>query len=80
MKIQLIQGQFNAQDALELVSKMIHAKIKFHENRITNACGEEDIKMRENKIKNLQKDLFDARNFISNSKIINLESEMLLYN
>ena len=78
MKIQLIQGKFEAQEALELVSKLIHAKIKFHESRITNACSEEDIKMRESKIKFLQKDLFEARTFISTQKIINLESEIFL--
>lgn len=78
MKIQLIHGKFEAQEALELVSKLIHAKIKFHENRITNACSEEDIKMRESKIKLLQKDLFEARTFISTQKIINLESEIFL--
>jgi hypothetical protein len=78
MKIQLIQGKFNAQDAMELVSKMIHMKIKFHESRITNTCSEEDIKMRESKIKHLQKDLYEARNFISREKIINLESELFL--
>ena len=78
MKIQLIQGKFEAQEALELVSKLIHAKIKFHESRITNACSEEDIKMRESKIKFLQKDLFEARAFISTQKIINLESEIFL--
>ena len=80
MKIQLIQGQFSAQDALELISKMIDAKIKFHESRITNACGEEDIKMRERKIKHLQKDLFEARNYISKEQIINLESDIFLNN
>lgn len=78
MKIQLIQGQFSKQDALELISKMIDAKIKFHESRITNICSEEDIKMREKKIKHLQKDLFEARNYISNEQIINLESEIYL--
>lgn len=78
MKIQLIHGKFEAQEALELVSKLIHAKIKFHESRITNECSEEDIKMRESKIKFLQKDLFEARAFISTQKIINLESEIFL--
>jgi hypothetical protein len=38
MKIQLIHGKFEAQEALELVSKLIHTKIKFHESRITNFC------------------------------------------
>ena len=80
MKIQLIHGQFNAQDSLELVSKMIAVKIKFHENRITNFCTEEDIKMRESKIKHLQKDLYEAQKFISSAQFLNLESEISLIN
>ena len=51
--IQLIHGQFNTKDALDLVTKMIDAKIKFHESRINSFCEEEDVKMRENKIKTL---------------------------
>lgn len=78
MKIQLIHGKFEAQDALDLVSRLIHTKIKFHESRITNLCTEEDIKMRESKIKLLQKDLYEARIYISTEKIINLESEIFL--
>lgn len=45
---------------------MIHTKVKFHENIIGNNDNEEDIKMRENRIKQLQKDLFDARQYIEN--------------
>jgi hypothetical protein len=78
MKIQLIHGTFEAQEALELLSKLIHAKIKFHESRITTVCSEEDIKMRESKIKLLQKDLYEARLYISAQQIINLESEIFL--
>jgi hypothetical protein len=64
MNIQLIQGQFGGKEAIELITQMIHAKVKFHENIISNDDSEEDIKMRENRIKQLQKDLFDARNYI----------------
>lgn len=78
MKIQLIHGTFEAQEALELFSKLVHAKIKFHESKITNVCSEEDIKMRESKIKLLQKDLYEARIYISTKQIINLESEIFL--
>ena len=80
MKIQLIQGQFDTKDALEILSQMIAVKIKFHENRITNTCSEENIKMRENKIKHLQKDLYEAQKFISSSQFLNLESEIILTN
>lgn len=64
MNIQLIQGQFGGKEAIELITQMIHAKVKFHENIISNDDSEEDIKMRENRIKQLQKDLFDARQYI----------------
>ena len=76
MNIKLIEGQFNQKDALDLISKLIDAKIKFHENRITSICTEEDIKMRERKIKHLQKDLYEARNYIENKKMITIESEI----
>jgi hypothetical protein len=64
MNIQLIQGDFSSKEALELITQMIHVKIKYHENKIANNNNEEDIKHRESKIKNLQKELFEARNTI----------------
>jgi peptidoglycan hydrolase CwlO-like protein len=67
MDIQLIQGEFNPKDALELLTQMIHIKIKYHENKIVNNSTEEDIKSRESKIKKLQKELYELRENI-NSK------------
>lgn len=64
MTIQLIQGQFSAKDAVDIITQMIHVKIKFQESKINNSSNEEDIKMREGRIKSLQKDLFNARNHI----------------
>ena len=64
MNIQLIQGQFNAKDAIDIITQMIHVKVKFHENKITGNCTEEDIKLSETKIKRLQKDLFEIRKFV----------------
>lgn len=61
MKIQLIQGEFSNKDAMELITKMIHAKITYHENRIHAESSEEDIKYREGKIKRLQKELYEFR-------------------
>jgi hypothetical protein len=61
MKIQLIQGEFSNRDALELITKMIHAKITYHENRIHAESSEEDMKYREGKIKQLQKELYEFR-------------------
>jgi hypothetical protein len=62
MKLQLIQGEFNAKDALELITQMIHIKIKYHENKIIPESTEEEIKSRESKIKMLQKELYELRN------------------
>lgn len=67
MDVQLIKGEFNANHALELITKMIDVKIKFHESKISNLHQEEDIKSRENKIKRLQDSLNEIRLFL-NSK------------
>jgi predicted RNase H-like nuclease (RuvC/YqgF family) len=64
MKIQLIQGHFTSRDVISIITKMIDVKIKFQEEKIKNADNEEDIKMRENRIKSLQKALYDSRKTI----------------
>ena len=67
MNIQLIEGEFKASDALELITQMIHVKIKFHESKIVKNATEEDVKGREAKIKRLQKDLFELRSHIAST-------------
>jgi hypothetical protein len=64
MNIQLIQGRFNPEDAIGIITQMIHVKIKYHENKISRDSNEEDVKFRENKIKRLQKDLYDIKQHI----------------
>jgi hypothetical protein len=79
MKIQLIEGSFNANDSLDIITQMIHVKIKFHENKISNSSSEEDSKSRESKIKQLQKDLYDIRKYISTKgNVIELYSSIEL--
>ncbi|MDI1235079.1 MAG: hypothetical protein PSX81_12410 [bacterium] len=74
MYIQLIEGEFKSNDALDLITQMIQVKIKFHENKISKSEIEEDIKAREAKIKRLQKDLFELRNDIgSNLNAVKLD-------
>ena len=68
MHIQLIQGQFTSNDAIEIITKMIHIKIKYHENKIHELSNEEDIKNREAKIKRLQQELFEVRDEILSRK------------
>lgn len=71
MKIQLIEGSFDKQDALNLLSKIIKVKIDFHESKIGADSNPEDVRMREQKIKQLQNSLMDLRNQINdNSKAI----------
>ena len=67
MKIQLIEGSFDKQDALNLLSKIIKVKIDFHESKIDANLNAEDIRMREQKIKKLQNNLMDLRNQINES-------------
>ncbi|MEI6881884.1 MAG: hypothetical protein WCK82_11225 [Bacteroidota bacterium] len=62
ISIQLIQGTFNSKEVVEIITEMIHVKIKYHENKISKSSNEEDMKYRETKIKNLQKDLYKLRN------------------
>lgn len=65
MEIELIQGQFEPQEIIDILTQMIHVKIKYHEQKIHDHSSEEDIKTRETKIKNLQKQLYEARMFLS---------------
>ncbi|MCL6460853.1 MAG: hypothetical protein I4O51_03165 [Flavobacterium micromati] len=77
MTIQLLEGEFDANDAVELITKMIEVKIKFHESKISKSQQEEDIKSRENKIKALQNSLYDARTFLnSKNDSVNINSSL----
>lgn len=64
MNIQLIKGQFNAKDTVDLITQMVHIKVKYLENKTNNSSSEEDIKFRESKIKRLQNELFEFRHSI----------------
>lgn len=61
---QLLKGSFTKEEALSILTKMADIKIKYHEDKIHNSSNEEDIKMRENRIKQLQRDLYEARQYI----------------
>jgi len=77
MNLQLIQGEFNSTDAIELIAQMVHIKIKYHENKINSNSNEEDIKIKESKIKHLQKELFELRKTI-NSKNNSVKVEAII--
>lgn len=67
--MQLINGYFNAKDALDLMTQLVDAKVKFHESKITNTTSEEDIKIREKRIKDLQRELFELRQYMEKNKL-----------
>ena len=78
MKAQLISGTFEKSDAIDLVTKMVNAKVKFNENKVKSTSTEEDVKMREAKIKNLQKELYEIRNYIENQYEVTINCEITL--
>ncbi|MBU3659225.1 MAG: hypothetical protein FGM14_05120 [Flavobacteriales bacterium] len=78
MKVQLIQGEFNSPDAIQLISNMINLKIKYQEGQIEKNNNEEDIKYRESKIKNLQNELFELRNFLSTKENVKIDASINL--
>jgi cob(I)alamin adenosyltransferase len=67
IRIDLIRGDYNREDAMELITQLFQVKIKFHEKKIRHSeQTEEDIKMRERRISELQKDLIYIRDAIMN--------------
>jgi len=79
MEIKLIKGSFSGVDAIDIVTRFVHAKIKFQEEKINHSSNEEDIKMREKRIKTLQVDLNEAKHFITeNGSNISVESAILI--
>ncbi len=65
MQLELIKGTFSDKDALDILSQMIQVKIKFHESKIAQLSSEEDIKYRESRLKQLQHQLAEIRNVLS---------------
>jgi hypothetical protein len=79
MVIQLIQGAFHPNDALDLITQMIQVKINYHEQKITGDCSEEDIKVRETKIKQLQKELYELKKeLVSRERAITIDAKIAL--
>lgn len=75
VQLQLIKGSFDKSEALELISQMVHVKIKYHENKIKGSEKEEDIKMREKRIKQLQHEFHELRTqLLSVDQTVNIES------
>ncbi len=63
MNAEIIQGSFESDEALDIITRLFHVLIKHHENNLLKLEGEE-IHSTEEKIKLLQKELFKASNYI----------------
>jgi len=75
MHIQLISGQYSPAEAIDLLTCLVDAKIKFLESKISRSQSEEDIHMRERRIIQLQNELADIRsNLLQLSKDVELDS------
>lgn len=61
MHLELIKGTFTAHEALELLKQAVNIKIRFYESKIAECQNEEDIKMREQQIKKLQKEYQEGK-------------------
>ncbi|MGQ3015027.1 MAG: hypothetical protein ACT6QS_15055 [Flavobacteriales bacterium] len=77
--VQLLQGSFEKEDAITILTKMVDVKIRYHEDKIRQSDNEEDITMRETRIRQLQDQLQEARNHIKNIPgQVTLKSEVYL--
>jgi hypothetical protein len=78
MNIELINGSFTREEALELITELISTKIRFHEKKISLSDQLEDIQFREKKIKKLSQILKELRNQENPSKKINMNAEITI--
>ncbi|RDB06954.1 hypothetical protein [Runella aurantiaca] len=76
MNIPFLKGNFTQSEALDILTQLVHVKIKFHESKIEKSDNEEDIKMRENRIKNLLQDFYEAKQLIIKQKQCDLNAEI----
>lgn len=74
MQIQIIDGVFSRQDASTLLAEITEVKIRFHERKISEAANVEDVKMREQKIRQLQQQLMSIRQEIRGESYITIHA------
>lgn len=48
-----------------MLTQMTHIKVRYHEHQIQTSDSEEDVKFREKRIKALQRNLQEARQYIA---------------
>ena len=57
MNMETIRGSYPTREAIDLITSIVGEKVKYQEDRIESCMNEEDIEMREQCIRYLQRDL-----------------------
>lgn len=65
MDTTLMEGEFNKEETLDLITRWVHLAIKYHELKIGLGCEKEERTQHELAIQQLQKDLFMAQQYIN---------------
>lgn len=73
----LIDGNFSKTEALDIVTRMVDIKIRFHESKIQQSADEEDVKNRERKIKTLQHELQEFRESLVRKDKVDIHAELI---
>lgn len=80
MQITLINGRFTGGDALNLITAICQEKIRFHERKIEQHSGEEDIKHREKRIREINDSLKEFRDAGKDSDLFDVEAVIYIKN
>ena len=78
MELQLIDGVFKRNEIMDIISRMIDVKINFHADKIEKSSDEDDIKMREKKIRQLQDTMHECRRALKDEDDIQVSARILL--
>jgi hypothetical protein len=75
MDLQILKGNYSTAETIALLEKFVAVKINFIEQKIGNDSSEEDIKMRERRIKELQNNFSTIKqNLLVKAGFCNLQS------
>jgi hypothetical protein len=78
MELQLIEGVFNRNELMDIISRMIDVKINYHVDKIEKSADEDDIKMRERKIRQLQETMHTCRHTLKNQDDVQVSARILI--
>lgn len=80
MELQLIDGSFPRNEMLDILTQMIDVKIRYHESKNDQSVNEDDIKMREKKIRSLQDELSNFREALQSKQQVHASARITIEN